>query len=492
MERVLRCSEMSARLVTRVIWALFSSILIAGLIALLTAGCGKEPERPTNVLLLVVDTLRADRLGCYGYPRATSPNIDALAARGTLYEKNYTQACWTVPSMISMLAGVSVTQEESVCPTEIPLLSEVLAKQGLETIGFPANAVLCNKRGFERGFETWSEAPNVDAVELARRFSLWHGARSHVAGKARPWFAWLQFIDPHQPYEPRPEHDLFHGPRPDQERVSARWKAAQGEATERSQNLSGRNLDDAIDWMTQKSNLYDGEVRASDDGVGRVLETLKAAGELENTLVILVADHGEMIYEHRVQPYLIKDRIDRTGGLPDGVADLFGNGHRPWYFENLWNTPMILAGPGIPAGKRVDSLCANLDVYPTVLEALDLPRTKWLEGESLFGGATTVRDKVLAHAYFTSAVREKAGLKLIEYWPRLFLLEETADKPKALYDLGKDPFEDVEISAQRPEQVSRLHDEIEAWKKRAERSAITTNTDAQHKVMEQMGYVDGK
>lgn len=463
------------------------------LCAAVFAGCGKEAPRPKNVLLLVVDTLRADRLGCYGYPRETSPNIDALAARGTLYEHNFSQACWTVPSMISMLAGVSVTQEESNCPAAIPLLAEVLAKNGMETAGFPANAVLCTQRGFERGFKTWSESPGVDAPELARRFALWHGAREKHEGKSRPWFAWLQFIDPHQPYEPKPEHDLFYGPRPDQARVEARWRAAEAEAKQRSPNWEGRTLEDAIAWMTQKSNSYDGEVRASDDGVGRVLQTLRDAGELDDTLVILVADHGEMLYEHRLQPYFVKDRIEHNGGgLPDGVAEFFGNGHRPWYFENLWNTPMILAGPGIPAGKRVASLSANLDVFPTVLDALDLRRAPWLEGESMFGGEATKRERVMAYAYFTSAVREKGGLKLIEQYRKLFLLEGEGEGPSDLYDLVRDPYEEASISDSRPAEVERLRGEITAWKKRSEREAITTNTEAQNAVLKQLGYVQGK
>lgn len=479
---------MSAWFVTRRVAALFSAVLLASVFP----GCSHETPRPINVLLLVVDTLRADRLGCYGYPRDTAPNIDALAARGTLYEHNYSQACWTVPSMISMLTGVSVTQEELTCPTAIPLMAEVLAKNGFETAAFPANAVLCTQSGFERGFQTWSDSPGVDGPELARRFALWHGGRKNAAGEARPWFAWMQFIDPHMPYEPKPEHDLFRGPRPDQERVLARWKAAESEAKQRYPELEGRTLEDAADWMTQKSNLYDGEVRASDDGVGRVLETLRAAGELQNTLVILVADHGEMLYEHRAEPYLVKDRIDRTGGLPDGVAELFVNGHRPWFYENLWNTPMILAGPGIPAGKRVSTLTENLDVFPTVLDALNLRRAPWLEGESLFGGNATLRDKVMAYAYFSNALREKAGLKLIEHWRRLYSLEGEGELPKSLYDLMQDPYEDQDVSERRPADVARLHGEIEAWKQRSARDAKTTATEAQERAMKQLGYVQGK
>jgi arylsulfatase A-like enzyme len=460
--------------------------------ALALSACSSKPKRPKNVLLLVLDTLRADRLGCYGYSRDTSPNIDRLAAEGTLYEHNYSQACWTVPSMISMLSGVSVTKDELAVPVSISVLAEVLSRHGMETAAFAANAVLGNQRGFERGFSTWDKSTNLDAQQLAERFALWHGARAEHGNKSKPWFAWMQFIDPHQPYEPKPVHDRFRGPRPDQALLEARWSAAQQEASERSPNLDGLALQAAIDHMTQQSNLYDGEVFQTDDGVGRVLATLRAAGELDDTLVILVSDHGVMLFDHRVQPYLVNDKIDTKGGLPDGVADLFGNVHRPWYFENLWNKPMFLSGPGMPKGRRVSSLCANLDVYPTVLEALDFPRAPWLEGESLFGGATTTRDRVLAYGYFTSAVRDKNGLKLIAHPRRLFLLEGEGDGPAELYDLPHDPHEDSSLARQRPEDVARMRAEIQAWKEACDREAVLTSTPAQQEALRAMGYVELK
>lgn len=450
--------------------------------------CRAEPPRPRNVLLLVIDTLRADRLGCYGYPRPTSPRLDALAASGTLYERNYSQASWTVPSMISMFTGLSVTQEEQAVPSEIPMLAEVLRRAGLETVAFPANAVLGDERGFERGFERWDFAPNVDALELAARFEEWHAARS----KDRAWFAWLQFIDPHHPYEPKPDHDRFTGPRPDHAAIEPRWRAAQATLAERSPNVETRALDSAVEHMTSVSNRYDGEVLACDSGVGRILDALSASGELDDTLVIVVSDHGEMLFEQPLQPYFVKARIDKTGGLPEGVADLFGNGHRSWFYEDLWNTPMILAGPGIPAARRVQSLSANLDVFPTILEALDLPREPWLEGESLFGGAQTTREHVLAHAYSTSAIRDRDGHKLITHPRRIFLLEGEGEDPAEYFDLTRDPLEQDGAAERSPAQVARLRALILEWIARSQRDVITTLTDAQRAALKAMGYIDGQ
>ncbi len=468
---------------------------LALLPALFLDGCQRETPRPTNVLLLVVDTLRADRLGCYGYPRPTSPNIDRLAARGTLYEHNYSQASWTVPSMISMLTGVSVTTEEQSIPASIKVLAEALHDRGMETAAFPANDVLGHERGFERGFDTWdftAETVNADAQTLAQRFAGWHGARQKVDGKRRPWFVWMQFLDPHMPYQPKPAFDVFNGPRPDQKRMEARWRAALADAEQRSPNLAGKNLRESMDMMTHYSNLYDGEVRQADDAIGKIMETLEASGELETTLVIVVSDHGEMLFEHRLEPYFVKSRIDKMGGLPEGVADLFGNGHRSWFYEHLWNTPMIMAGPGMPIGKRVSSLSANLDIYPTVLEALDMKRAGWLEGESLFGGAQTRRERVLAHAYFTSAVREQAGLKLIQHPRNMFLLEGPGEEPVDFFDLAQDPYEEKNSANARPEDVERLRKQIADWIARAKREAMQDMTPAQRESLRQNGYIDAK
>lgn len=244
--------------------------------------------------------------------------------------------------------------------------------------------------------------------------------------------------------------------------------------------------------MTRMSNLYDGEVRAVDSAIGVVLETLRAAGDLERTLVIVVSDHGEMLFEHHVEPYFVKSRIDKTGGLPEGVSELFGNGHRSWFYENLWNTPMVLAGPGMPQGKRIDSLCANLDLFPTIVDALDIKRPPWLEGESLFGGRETRRERLLAHAYYTDAVREKSGLKMIQHPRNMFLLEGSGELPVDFYDLARDPHEEASTAADQPEQVARLRAEIQAWIERSKRDAVTTMTPAQLDSLRQNGYIDAK
>jgi arylsulfatase A-like enzyme len=472
-------------------------VLAAACAALLLA-CGKESRpksdgvRPKNVLLLVADTLRANRLGCYGYPRPTTPNIDQLAARGTLYTHSYSQACWTVPSMISMMSGAYVTREETALPQQFTVLGETLRAHGMETAAFLANATLFAERGFDRGFEIFQTARMADAVSLAASFEQWHSARAAKSARGetlRPFFAWVHFVDPHQPYTPAPEHDVFHEPRPDQQELVARWKQELPRVAKLSPKLTPLPFEASAAKMVEQSNLYDGEVLAVDDGVGRILEMLRASGELDSTLVIFCADHGEMLFEHPAQPYLVEEKLQRADGLPEGVMDLFGSGHRTWYFEDLWNTPLIIAGPGFPSNTRVDGLAANLDLYPTILAALDLPAPAFLQGENLWHGVEPKRERIFASNHPTSAVRERSGKKLIVYPRQLFMLEGEGPLPAELYDVASDPREQRDLTATDPADVRRLRGEIERWRAANDRAAETQMTAEQRKGLIQMGYV---
>ncbi len=438
-----------------------------------------------NVLLLVCDTLRSDRLGCYGYGRDTSPHVDSLAQRGVLYASNYSQGCWTVPSMISMMSGLSVTDEETILPSKITVLAEAVRSHGIDTAAFVANQVLWIDRGFERGFDSFHTA-RVDGPELAASFVEWHTEREDPE---RPFFAWVHFRDPHYPYHPAEEHDLFEGDRLDLEQVLPRWKAARDESDGLQLEEAPFPFQRAVRRMTEASNHYDGEVRGMDDGVGRILARLEAAGELEDTLVVFCADHGEMLYEQRQQPGMVKMTLDKKGGLPEGVANLFARGHRPWYFEPLWNTPLIFAGPGFRGGERREALSANLDIYPTILAAFGLEPLPWLQGKSLMGGLESGHERVFAYGHRTTAVLEAPGTKLVEAPRELYLLEGEGEPPYQLYDLERAPLEDRDFAGDEPDVVARLAAEMEAWRARNARDIESSTSDEAYEMLRQLGYV---
>ncbi len=439
-------------------------------------------------MLIVADTLRANRLGCYGYSRPTSPSIDALAARGTLYEESYSQACWTIPSMISMMSGLYVTQDEVALP-KTPTLAEVLQKNGIETVAFVANEALMKDAGFQRGLDRFETLGNQHASVVAAAFEKWHASREHPEKR---FFAWVHFIDPHQPYEPEKEFDVFHGPRPNHDRLVPRWRELEPEVAKYSPNLKSLSFDEAVDAMEHDNDRYDGEVRQTDEGVKRVVAELARTGELENTLIVFAADHGEMLFEHPTSPLLIKDRVERAGGLPLGVKDLFGNGHRPWYFRDLWNTPLILAGPGIPKNARIRGLVQNLDIFPTVLESFDVANAPEIQGASLVGGVRPPLDRVFAHGHETSAVIDAKGRKLVVYPRKWFLLEGDGESPAVYYDASIDPEETRDLSAEHAEDVKALRGALVEWQAKCARDAKLDLTPEQTDVLRKLGYVDGK
>lgn len=444
--------------------------------------------RPRNVLLVVADTLRANRLGCYGYPRATSPNIDRLARLGTLYRRNYSQACWTLPSMISLMTGRSVVDELRQLPPQPPVIGEAARDAGFETAAFLTNQGLGPASGFKRGWETYESLDNERADALASSFVAWHSERSD----ARPWFAWVHFIDPHEPYEPDAEHDVFSGPRLDQARIDEQLSRAQPELQKLSPDPRTQSLQDSIARATSDSNRYDGEVRSVDDGFGRILSELERTGELANTLVIFCADHGDMLYEQRQQPRITQGSFEANGYLPQGVLELFGHGHRPWYYDPLWNTPLLIAGPGMPANAVRTQLSANLDIFPTLLDALGLPPRAELEGRSLWGGLESDHERVFAYGHKTSAVIERDGLKLILHPPEMFLEPAGGPEKPELHDVFADPAEELDFGERRPADRERLTRAIRAWHERSPHYGSGRTGEAQLKVLKKLGYIDGE
>lgn len=467
----------------------FRRALTLAVAACLVAACGDSPEPPParNVVLIVADTLRADRLGCYGYPRATSPTLDALAARGTLYENAHSQGCWTVPSMISMISGLYVTKDETKLP-DPTTLNEAIASAGIDTAAFLANEVLVTDRGFERGVGHFVDLRNRDALTVGDAFASWLDTHP----KDRRFFAWVHFIDPHQPYEPKPEFDLFHGERPDRAELLPRWREWQAKLGEWDPTGEHLDFDAAVAHMELENSRYDGEVRQTDEGVKRVLDALAKHGLVDDTLIVFASDHGEMLFEQPNAPVLIKDKVTREGGLKKGVQDLCANGHRPWYYEDLWNTPLIFAGPGIPSGARRKELAQNLDIYPTILEALDVAPPKHLQGHSIFTQRSEPLERVHAYGHQTSAVVDAEGRKLVVYPRQWLLLEGAGDAPKLFFDLRADPLEVRDLAPTRPDDVETLQGAIDAWHQANDRAADTQMTPEQERALRQNGYLDGK
>jgi arylsulfatase A-like enzyme len=192
-----------------------------------------------------------------------------------------------------------------------------------------------------------------------------------------------------------------------------------------------------------------------------------------------------------VQPLIVDIVRKESGGkLPAGVLDLFGRGHRPWYFEDLWRTPLILAGPGIPGGVRRHSLSANLDVSATILDAVGIAASREPEGRSLWGGRESARKMVFAHGHQTSAVIEAGGAKAIVHPPRMFLQPKDAPSRVEVHDVTKDPLEEQDLAEERPADRDRLAKEIAAWHARSPHFDPSKVSPEQMKTLHNLGYTD--
>jgi arylsulfatase A-like enzyme len=426
-------------------------------------------SRP-NVVILVVDTLRADRLTPYGYVRHTSPAIARLLAeRGTVFDRAYAPAPWTLPSMVGLMTGRSPgvlnrgKAGSFALPEDVPVLAERLADLGYATAGFYANPTLHEGNGFARGFEAfYTPPPEVASLRLHADTILDRAApwlrEQQARFPERPFFLYAHFLDPHDPYA-NPANDERRWP----------WLTAVGEGGYAGP-LTGDSVhglytgavalrpsprDAAADvaWM---SALYDGEVAYVDRFVGKLLEVLDPE-VLAHTLVVLTADHGEELYDH--------------GGWKHGET----------LYQEQIRVPLILrwdSGP-VPAGVRIAEPVSLLDLLPTVLAAVGAEVPPEAEGIDLLPPLTGERPwphRALYARHFGRGPL-RAGVVLPPHKLVLFNRQapfEPTDAVEAhlwrldlgrldrveLFDLEADPEERRNLAPERPEVVARLAPEI--------------------------------
>ena len=317
-----------------------SVILLVALLALLAAPAAAA-QRP-NVLLISVDTLRADALTCYGYEREITPHVDALAARGVLHTDTLTTIGKTGPAFASLFTSLyppthGARRNGVPLRHDVPTLAEILGQAGYQSAAFISNWTLRkNLAAVDRGFDHYDQeftrkrnifgAAERDAPSVIAATLQW---LTSDRDRDRPLFLWVHFSEPHDPYD---RHEGFAVPRPP--------------ASERTKG-----------W--QKRWRYASEVAYTDHMIGTLLESVADDLPPSDTLVLFVADHGESLGEH----------------------GYWGHGKNTMW-PNL-TIPLVLAGPGVPAGRRVEGPASIVDVLPTMLELLSLAPPDHMEGMSL-------------------------------------------------------------------------------------------------------------
>ena len=403
-------------------------------IAALAAGCG-EASQPRNLLLISLDTLRADHLGCYGYARPTSPFLDRLASQGVLFEQAYATSPWTLPSHASLFTGLYPSQhgvmtEELSLPTDLPTLAEALRGRDFATAGFVSGIFLGPRFGLGRGFERYGVIPTRaesggSATSLSATDRVSAGGLEWLATRQeRPFFLFLHYFDIHSDYRPEPRFaalfgEPYHGP-------------VDGSTRQLRAFLRGQIAIDA-DGRAHLVDLYDAEIRQLDQGLEELFAQLRERGALDQTIVVVTADHGEELFDH--------------GGVFHGRTQ----------YQEMLRVPLILAGPGIPSGLRIDQPVSLIDLAPTLLTLLGALVPSAVSGRDLASlwrapGAGWPERDLFAEANSPSDGASPQRAVLRGRWK--LILHEGGERE--LFDLGGDPRERVNRAAAEPERTADL------------------------------------
>lgn len=439
------------------------------------AGCdSSDPAvRPRHVILISIDTLRPDHLSCYGYERQTSPHLDEVARNGVRFSDVTSAAPWTLPSHATMLTGLypshhGVKSHQTRLPESIVTVAEEFRDAGFETLAVVnTHNVGAPQYRLGQGFEHFTYITETTEDRELKLRTLNMGkvvvaeAKDMLARRAqeKPFFLFLHFYDVHTDWTPEEDYR--------REFVEAYSGELSGDTQllNRIRNRGERLGPDDLRFLRQ---LYDAEIRSFDQVLGEFLAWLAAAGLRESTLLLVTSDHGEEFQEH--------------GGLLHGRSQ----------YQELLRVPLILAGPGIPAGRVVDTPVHGVDVTPTLLalmgirsrqerDGLDLSPT-WSGGalaeRALFGEAD--QDNRSAEQVDTKQMVRRGADKLV--------LDRTRQRFE-LYDLARDPGEQRDLFAEQRERAGELARELQAFLAQARESErIPPPSEEDQRRLDAMGY----
>ena len=408
-----------ARIVASVFTALAVSLMIA-------PGCAPNddlhPRPGSHLVLISIDTLRADHLSCYGYERETSPNLDALAVSSLLFEDVLACASSTAPSHMSMMTGVlplvhGIENEvhHSQAP-QAPLLAELLRDQGYVTAAFTDGGHVSENEGFDRGFDHFDSRYEWFDKKLDR-VQQWLSE----ADESEPTFLFVHTYGVHAPYLPGKGHDLFTSPGY-LGVLNGRVETLQDHLSQAANDESRQDLARMMEdfWRDKKSlnatdiqhliNLYDGAIHRVDAGVGRLLAMLDAEGWLDDAWVVVTSDHGEAFAEH--------------GSFQ----------HRQVHQVELAVPLMIRPPGGLADSLRRSTPISQLDLPPTLLHLLGLPAPAHMQGQSLLPESAANR----AGPRFATGGESLLFDVAIENGLKLITMDRS---PRMAYDLSTDPDE---------------------------------------------------
>jgi choline-sulfatase len=380
------------------------------------APAATEPAQ--NVVVLLIDTLRASKLRAYNpQSRVRTPILDGIVEHGTLFERAHSQENWTKPSVASVLTGLTPSTHRAITtearlPESAELVSEAFDGAGFHTASFLANGYVSDRFGFDQGWDHYTnmirEGRSTEAEDVFREAGDW--IEQHHDQR---FFVYIQTIDPHVPYDPPAEFLQMYDPRTDYTgQVQPRRT---GDLLESAKGNNPSVVFDESD-LTRLTALHDGEISYHDRQLGRFLERLQTMGVGENTLLVITSDHGEEFRDH----------------------GSYGHGHS--VYQELIQVPLVFHRPGlVPEGRRIPQPVSTLNVSQTVLELADVRGLRAAEGRSL---VPDMRGQIPSHPMlaFTNMLDDKRVVRARRW--KMVLSGINAK----MFDLERDPQERNEIT----------------------------------------------
>lgn len=425
-----------------------------------------EVSRPgANLVLILIDTLRTDHLPCYGYSRATAPALCAFGEENIFFENMFSNAPSTKPAIATLFTSLYPSQHKSIYNEQILgddllTLAEILAMAGYTNVAINDNNSIKHKFNYHQGFDVWEDTANTDAAAVNEKVFEILGPLEE-----RPFFAYIHYMEPHSPYYAPPPFDRHFNP--DYEGTETGLINDKGEKTDEATvrfQEDPERLEALIDF-------YDNEIAFLDHKIMQLFAFLKERGMWEETVVLVVTDHGEGFLEHG---YLKHSR-----GL----------------YSDLIRVPFMLRIPGFMGPLRVKAHVQTLDILPTVLDVLGLERQEMFMGQSVFDLVDQPNRPILSEHLRTGRGAQRS-LILDQHK----LLKDIGDSHEAfLYDMRADPQETTDLLAEGSE-ARPLARSLDATLDTMVRSAIAlasgisaqeTDLDPQtRKELRALGYIE--
>jgi arylsulfatase A-like enzyme len=442
---------------------MFRRLCLGTALVLAPLACGTREGRPRLLVLVSIDTLRPDHLGLYGYERATSPVLDALALESTVFDEAMSSSPWTLPAHASLLTGLypsrhGLTSHERYLGSSLATLAQLYSQAGYRTAAVVNSHNLGPEFGLDRGFQQYRYVEErVDRREPSTEITDQGMEWVKGAGES-PLFLFLHYYDVHSDYSSLPEHET--------QFLRTYEGIADGSTAQLAAHREGRvslSPEDAPNLIDR----YDAGIRQMDEEIGRFLDFLRERGLWADTFFVLTSDHGEEFFEH--------------GGVLHGQTQ----------YQEVIRVPLIFKGPGVPPGRRVSTPVSLVDVAPTLLERAGIAVPEGLDGIDLAplwseGGREIESRYLFSEADHNNVEHDITRSVRYENFKLHF---NRLSGERMLYDLATDPEERTEILGQE-KAMATLSDRLDRFLSSAKAAApVRALTEEEIEKLRSLGYL---